>query len=222
MSLSKKPKTINPDEVDPSVYYYDEVYDDMKNEERPNDRQSNKAKPSGSKYIKNLIETAEQRKSEKEIRKFKKYARDREEAERDSHGGEVYITSSYKKKLEEMKKLEDEKRKRIRMEQDRTMNIFTKHKDGTSGTDRPSSTSKHSKPSSDDPKSEIGTRPEPTAELDESKSTEKSNKPKRMQLKTIEERRQYLREILAKRTVGKIYQDAVEKYKQRKRALKLT
>lgn len=222
MSSSKRPKTIDPDKVDPSVYYYDEVYDDMK-EEQESERSRNRNQSSardrhqGSKYIDGLKETAELRKTEKELRKFRKYTRDREEAEAegDVSREDVYISDSYKRKLVEIKQLEAEKLRRHERDKEKTMNFMkyprTEKSNSISNSRRHKSDQKKSSPADDRQRSPT---PETVRADPEAEGSTKSV-PKKGP-RTIEERRQYLREVLKKRTVGKVYDEAVQRYMQRK------
>lgn len=209
MSFSKKPKTIDPDAVDPSVYYYDEVYDDMKADVKPSTSNSDATIKKESKYIKGLIETAEQRKTDKEIRKFKKYTRDKDEAESKGEldNTDIYITASYKNKLKEIKRLEEDKRKRFRDDKDCLMN-FAKKERKVEATNVPES---------DKADSNIKEYTKSTQADDNAKSELDSSKPGRRPLRTIEDRREYLKEILAKRTIGARFEAAVQRYKERKR-----
>lgn len=227
MAFTKKPKTINPDEVDPSVYYYDEIYDEMKDEEKQpakNDASGSSRKEVGSKYIKGLMETASLRKTEKELRKFKRFASDRDEAEKDDNfkDQDVYITSAYKKKLLEMKELEREKRRRLEAEKDRTMN-FAKVSTPISGDDDKNKRKELDRHGKD----RITTETDPVSErVDVPVDSRQTSSPqeRRVQVKkprSFEERREYLRELLAKRTVGEAYDHAVDRYMSRK-ALKQT
>lgn len=218
MSFNKKPKTINPDEVDPSVYYYDEVYDEMKDEEKPKTKESSqKSRDGGSKYIQGLKETAELRKTEKELRKFRKYARDREEARADGDlsDEDVYITDAYKQKLKEMKKLEEEKLRRLEMEKDNTMNFMKRprvEKDCTENSRHILAKPGTSKETKHD-EVKVSTHPD---ELPDSPTVDSEHKPTKRRPRTIEERREYLREVLTKRTTGVVLDEAVERYIQRK------
>lgn len=226
MSSARKPKTINPDRVDPSVYYYDEVYDDMK-EQQESDRSkhhksSDKDRPRASKYIDGLRETAELRKTEKELRKFKKYARDREaaEAEGDIAQEDVYISESYKRKLAQIEQLEADKRRRQERDQDRTMNFMKSSGSKSSSSDhrrQATSDSKLKSKSRSDANSRSRSHsPETAAEEPERSSP---SRPVRKRPRTIEERRRYLRDVLKKRTVGKVYDEAVRRYMQRKASM---
>lgn len=196
MSYSRKPKTINPNEVDPSVYYYDEVYDQLKEEEKDQREEAKEKKlRESSKYIKGLLETAELRKTEKELRRFKKYA---EEGDQDE---EVFITSTYKRKLEDMKRLEEDKRRRLEHEKDNSMN-FVKKFESKLAESEPKLGQSSIELEKGVEKTEAAINPQP--------------KPPRKELKTKEERRDYLRKLLAKRTVGKALDDAIARYKERK------
>lgn len=202
--MSRKPKTINPETVDPSIYYYDEDYDEMKNEEKEEARTSkDEAKSKGSRYIKGLIETANERKTEKEVRKFKRYAKDREEvhAQGEIDGTEVFITQAYKKKLDEIKKIESIKEQKLQLEEDRKLNIYrsTKYEH-----DRPSS-SKSNRVEIDKSEGE---------QTEDTYHTTQEFKPIKHP-KTYEERKEYLGEKLAKRTVGPVFEAAVVRYRQR-------
>lgn len=207
MAFNKKPKSINPAEVDPSVYYYDEVYDEMQEDGKVDDiTNKDNSKQEGSKYIKGLIETAELRQSEKEIRVFKKYAKDREKAKQEGNvdNQDVYISASYKKRLKEIEALEAEKAKRLSLERDNRMN-FTKNFDVSANNDIKSPAVIECKEAVDNTVDEEKFCPGSTKE--------RKNKPK---LNSAEERRKFLRKLLAKRTVGKIYDEAVQRYLERK------
>ena len=225
MSLHKKPKTINPDEVDPSVYYYDEVYDDMKEEEETARHKDNsRSKKNGeksSKYIQGLLETADQRKAEKEMRKFKKYARDREEAEAEGllDKTEVYITPAYEKKLKEISRISHGIGHRLKEEEGRVMNfsksdskdqdIVRKKSDNKSVEDNSSTISEIKVPNKEDKQAEQGSGQQ------QADSTFHQPTPKR-KMKTPEGRLEYLQKVLAKRTVGEAFKEAQERFRQRK------
>lgn len=211
MSFSKKPKTIDPIDLDPSIYYYDEVYDDMKADEKPSTSKCDISKSRESKYMKGLIETAERRKTDKEIRKFKKYTRDKTEAE--SRGElddtDVYITSSYKSRLDEIRKLEQEQKQRSLDEKDGLMNFAKKAR-----REEPLKVSETEKlvDKDDDSPNQVDDYHKDT-DVKESDPTIIKKRP----LKTIEDRREFLREALAKRTVGPVFEAALQRYKERKR-----
>ncbi|KAL3272244.1 hypothetical protein HHI36_022727 [Cryptolaemus montrouzieri] len=95
-------------EEDPSVYQYDEIYDDMekkRNEQKKLSRNDLEKKP---KYITNLLKAADRRKKENERRIERQVQREREAEGDEFKDKDSYITPSYKKKLEEMKALEEQ------------------------------------------------------------------------------------------------------------------
>jgi len=99
---------------DPTIYQYDEVYDDM--ERNKNQSEINKQKEKKPKYIQNLLKTAERRKKEQEYRIGRMVQKERE-AEGDMYADkESFITSAYKAKLEEFKKIEEEEDRMSRLE----------------------------------------------------------------------------------------------------------
>lgn len=70
-----------------------------------------KAQPQGPKYIKKLLETADKRKKEYERRIERQVQKERDEEGEQFKDKESFVTSSYKKKLEDMKAAEDEEKK---------------------------------------------------------------------------------------------------------------
>lgn len=92
---------------DPTVYQYDEIYDEVKSKkEKVKIKEERKPK-----YIENLIKTANKRKLENERRVERQIQKEREKEGDEFKDKEVFVTSAYKKKLEEMK-IEEEKEKR--------------------------------------------------------------------------------------------------------------
>ncbi|XP_016839443.1 nuclear speckle splicing regulatory protein 1 [Nasonia vitripennis] len=109
---------------DPSIFQYDEVYDEIertKEEERSVKKVEKKAK-----YIDNLLKTAELRKKEQELRKDRIIQKEIEAEDAMFPDKERYVTSSYKAKLEEMKKFEAEQDNQDRLE---AIGDVTKQKD---------------------------------------------------------------------------------------------
>ncbi len=96
--------------VDPSAFEYDEVFDSMKQEdvkyqEKKQLKQSIRGKP---KYVDKLIREAERRKLQNDVWYEKKLQRE-QEAEQEAFGEtEKFVTSSYKKHLEELKRFEEQ------------------------------------------------------------------------------------------------------------------
>nr|CAI5853812.1 unnamed protein product [Callosobruchus analis] len=97
-------------EEDPTVYQYDEVYDeiDKKRKETKLARKDIDRKP---KYINRLLAAAEKRKRENERRIERQVQKEREEEGEMFKDKESFITSAYKKKLEEMKALEEQEKR---------------------------------------------------------------------------------------------------------------
>ncbi|KAI5640537.1 coiled-coil domain-containing protein 55 (DUF2040) domain-containing protein [Phthorimaea operculella] len=94
---------------DPTVYQYDEIYDSMATQkEQKKSKTKEDKKP---RYIENLLKTATKRKIENERRIERQIQKEREKEGDEFADKEVFVTSAYKKKLEEMK-LEEEKEKR--------------------------------------------------------------------------------------------------------------
>jgi coiled-coil domain-containing protein 55 len=100
---------------DPTIYQYDEVYDDMERSKNQNQSEI-KQKEKKPKYIQNLLKTAERRKKEQEYRIGRMVQKERE-AEGDTYADkESFITSAYRAKLEEFKKMEEEEDRMSRLE----------------------------------------------------------------------------------------------------------
>ncbi|XP_021187320.3 nuclear speckle splicing regulatory protein 1 [Helicoverpa armigera] len=94
---------------DPTVYQYDEIYDEMvtkKDKEKVKTKEEKKPQ-----YIENLMKAANKRKIENERRIERQVQKEREKEGDEFQDKEVFVTSAYKKKLEEMR-LEEEKEKR--------------------------------------------------------------------------------------------------------------
>lgn len=100
---------------DPTIYQYDEVYDDLERGKGQSDSAS-KRKENKSKYIQKLLKTAERRKKEQEHRIERMVQKERE-AEGEMYADkESFVTSAYRAKLEEFKKMEEEEAKMSRLE----------------------------------------------------------------------------------------------------------
>lgn len=98
-------------EEDPTIFQYDELYEDMETKRKEEITEKKKAQPQGPKYIKKLLETADKRKKEYERRIERQVQKERDEEGEQFKDKESFVTSSYKKKLEEMKAAEDEEKK---------------------------------------------------------------------------------------------------------------
>ncbi|KAI8949585.1 hypothetical protein F4801DRAFT_395578 [Xylaria longipes] len=96
------------EELDPSIYDYDAVYDSLKPEKKAT-QEDVERKP---KYMKNLIASAAVRKRDALIAEEKKIAREREEEGDEYAGTEKFVTEAYKKQQEENRRIEEEERLR--------------------------------------------------------------------------------------------------------------
>ena len=68
------------------------------------------------KYIGNLLKAAESRKKEEERRTERKVQKEREQEQGQFADKEAFVTSAYKKKMEEMQKEEEKERREAAME----------------------------------------------------------------------------------------------------------
>ncbi|KAI1393719.1 coiled-coil domain-containing protein 55-domain containing protein [Hypoxylon trugodes] len=96
------------EELDPSIYDYDAVYDSLKPEKKAT-QEDIERKP---KYMKNLLASAAVRKRDALIAEEKKIAREREEEGDEYADKEKFVTEAYKKQQEENRRIEAEERKR--------------------------------------------------------------------------------------------------------------
>ncbi|XP_065346895.1 nuclear speckle splicing regulatory protein 1 [Cloeon dipterum] len=94
---------------DPTVFQYDEVYDDME-QQKADTASKKKDVAKKPKYIENLLKTAERRKMENERRIERQVQKEREEEGEEFKDKEEFVTSSYRAKLEEFKKQEEKER----------------------------------------------------------------------------------------------------------------
>lgn len=94
---------------DPTVFQYDEVYDDM--EKARNDKKEKARSDKKPKYIHELMKTAERRQRENERRIEKQVQKDLEKEGDEFKDKEAFVTSAYKKKMEELQRLEEEEKR---------------------------------------------------------------------------------------------------------------
>ena len=112
-------------EEDPTVFQYDEVYDKME-ADKVEQMSKKKDKDRKPRYIANLLKQAEVRTKENE-RRIERQVQKEREAEGDEFADkEKFVTSAYRKKMEEMEQLEEEERKKDAIEK---MLDVTKQKD---------------------------------------------------------------------------------------------
>jgi coiled-coil domain-containing protein 55 len=115
----------------PTIFQYDEVYDQI--EQSKEEEKSVKKVVQKAKYIDNLLKSADLRKKEQELRKDRMIQKEIEAEDAMFPDKERYVTSSYKAKLEEMKKFEEEQENQDRLEalgdvtKQRDMSGFYRH-----------------------------------------------------------------------------------------------
>uniref|UniRef100_A0A182JX00 DUF2040 domain-containing protein n=1 Tax=Anopheles christyi TaxID=43041 RepID=A0A182JX00_9DIPT len=99
-------------EEDPTIYQYDELYDDMvEQREKTATQGKEQAVDRKPKYIGKLMETAERRKKEHERRIERQVQKERDAEGEKFKDKESFVTSAYRAKLEEMKKLEEQEKR---------------------------------------------------------------------------------------------------------------
>ncbi|KAK8845395.1 hypothetical protein IAR55_006108 [Kwoniella newhampshirensis] len=99
--------------IDQSIFDYDNHYDAMKlaeqNAEEAKKRETEERKP---KYIESFLRAAETRRLDKLRAEEKMLARERENEGEEFEGKEKFVTGAYKKQMEEVRKAEEEEKKR--------------------------------------------------------------------------------------------------------------
>lgn len=111
---------------DPSIFQYDEVYEEIDNKRKQELNAKKTTEARKPKYINKLLEAAGKRKIENERRVERKVQKEREAEGEEFKDKEQFVTSSYRKKLEEMKKLDEEEAREARIE---ALTDVTKQKD---------------------------------------------------------------------------------------------
>jgi coiled-coil domain-containing protein 55 len=96
---------------DATVFQYDEVYDDIQNKRNEEKMAKKTADAKKPRYINKLLETAEKRKKEYERRIERQVQKERDAEGEEFKDKESFVTSSYKKKLEEMRAAEEEEKR---------------------------------------------------------------------------------------------------------------
>lgn len=95
---------------DPTIFQYDELYDDM-TASREEAKKSKSTEVKESKYIERLLITADKRKKEYERRIERQVQKEREAEGEKYKDKEVFVTASYRAKLEEIKIAEEQERR---------------------------------------------------------------------------------------------------------------
>lgn len=107
-SLESRKHQAAAEELDPSIYDYDAVYDSLKPEKKISAEDAERK----SKYMRNVMASAAVRKRDALIAEEKKIAREREAEGDEFAGKEKFVTEAYKKQQEENRRLEEEERQR--------------------------------------------------------------------------------------------------------------
>ncbi|BFG02804.1 nuclear speckle splicing regulatory protein 1 [Drosophila madeirensis] len=110
---------------DPTIFQYDELYDEMENK-RDEAKQSKSQEPRKAKYINRLMEHAERRKLEKELRVERQVQKDREAEGEMYKDKDTYVTAAYRKRLESMRELQEKEQRADYLE---AIGDVTKQKD---------------------------------------------------------------------------------------------
>lgn len=101
---------------DSTVYEYDSIYDEMQKKKEESNPKLLLGKDRKPKYIHNLLKAVEIRKKEQEKRMEKKIQREREMEKGEFDDKEAFVTSAYKKKLEERAEEEEREKKAAALE----------------------------------------------------------------------------------------------------------
>lgn len=183
---------------DPTIYQYDEVYDTMEQAKSKVDVSKHKDKK--PRYIENLLKTAERRKKEQEHRIGRMIQKERE-AEGDMYADkESFVTSAYRAKLEEFKKIEEEEDRMSRLEaigdvtKQQDMSGFYRHlyEQTVNHQDQSSNDESYKRKDTEQEEQEISASNtdeprEKDEERDEkSRTTEKPRKPRQYRQRAIE------------------------------------
>ncbi|KAJ5087932.1 hypothetical protein N7456_011548 [Penicillium angulare] len=121
---SSKKHAKEAEELDPSVYSYDAVYDSL--HAKP-DKSATSNKSEVPKYMENLLRSAEIRKRDQLRARDRQLAKEREAEGDEFAEKESFVTGAYKEQQAEMRKLEEEEAQREKEEEER------KKKNGGSG-----------------------------------------------------------------------------------------
>ncbi|XP_077693140.1 nuclear speckle splicing regulatory protein 1 isoform X1 [Eretmochelys imbricata] len=102
---------------DSTVYEYDSIYDEMQQQKKESNAKVLSGKDDKKpKYIQNILKAAEVRKQEQEKRMEKKIQKEREMEGGEFDDKEAFVTSAYKKKLQERAEEEEREKKEAALE----------------------------------------------------------------------------------------------------------
>ncbi|XP_015191370.1 PREDICTED: nuclear speckle splicing regulatory protein 1 [Polistes dominula] len=178
---------------DPTIYQYDEVYDDIGAKNQVKTVKVQERKP---KYVHNFLKAAERRKKEQEHRIERMVQKEREAEGTMYADKESFVTSAYRAKLEEFKKMEEEEANMSRLEsigdvtKQQDMSGFYRHlyKQTIESTEETEKTSEKNR--SDDVALEVKNNNDESITGTDEKSDEKSN------IKKSKKNRQYRQRVI--------------------------
>jgi coiled-coil domain-containing protein 55 len=98
-------------EADPTVYEYDNIYDDLQTKKAESDKRITSNIDRKPKYIGNLLKAAEQRKREMERRTERTVQKEREAEKGLYDDKEAFVTDAYRRKMQELR--DEEERERL-------------------------------------------------------------------------------------------------------------
>lgn len=102
---------------DPTVFEYDAVFDRLEQEKSEKSiKQKENDEKREPKYIKQLLNAAEKRQYEFDAREERKQIKERENEQGEFGDKETFVTSAYRKKMEELEKYKQEEKKREYLE----------------------------------------------------------------------------------------------------------
>ncbi|KAJ2232491.1 hypothetical protein IWW45_004920 [Coemansia sp. RSA 485] len=117
ISACKKASSTDQIDTDPSVYAYDEVYDEINSARNRIKNQRSKRDDLKPKYMEKLIETAKQRQIQNEVVRERLLTKERQREGEQFADKEVFVTDGYKKQKEMRQKLVEEEELREQQQQ---------------------------------------------------------------------------------------------------------
>ncbi|KAB8231793.1 hypothetical protein ETB97_005053 [Aspergillus alliaceus] len=114
---SSKKHAREAEELDPSIYSYDAVYESL--HAKPGKEKAAENKGEGPRYMTSLLRSAEVRKRDQLRARDRLLAKEREAEGDEFADKEKFVTSAYKKQQEELRKIEEEEAERERQEEER-------------------------------------------------------------------------------------------------------
>jgi hypothetical protein len=107
------------EEIDPSIYSYDAVYDSIKAKREKSSNKNANGEQGSSQYMEALMRSAEVRKRDQLRARDRLLAREREAEGDEFADKEKFVTAAYRAQQEEVKRMEEEEAKREKEEEER-------------------------------------------------------------------------------------------------------